>query len=76
MKHLAIAVGILALGLAASSAARADYAVVRYQAGYCQIWWDSSADPWGAGWTKIAMAPNYAAARAALNVAIANNQCN
>ena len=75
MKHLAIAVGILALGLAASSAARADYAVVRYQAGYCQIWWDSSADPWGAGWTKIAMAPNYAAARAALNVAIANNQC-
>ncbi len=75
MKHLAIAVGILALSLAASSAARADYAVVRYQAGYCQIWWDSSADPWGAGWTKIAMAPNYAAARAALNVAIANNQC-
>jgi hypothetical protein len=75
MKRLALAVGVLTLSLAASSAARADYAVVRYQAGYCQIWWDSSADPWGAGWTKIALAPDYAAARAALNVAIANRQC-
>jgi hypothetical protein len=75
MKRLAFAVGVLALGLAASSAARADYAVVRYQAGYCQIWWDASADPWGSGWTKIAMVPDYASARAALNVAIANNQC-
>ena len=75
MKRLAFAVGVLALGFAASSAARADYAVVRSKPAIARSGGTRSADPWGSGWTKIAMAPDYASARAALNVAIANNQC-
>ncbi len=75
MKRLVFAAGVFALGLAASSPARADYAVVRFESGYCQIWWDSAANPWGDNWQKIAMAPDYAGASSALEMAIDANQC-
>ena len=42
MKRFAFAVGLLALGFAAATPARADYAVVRFETGYCQIWWDAA----------------------------------
>ncbi len=39
MKRLVIAASVLALGLAASSAARAGYAVVMFKKdGYCRVW--------------------------------------
>jgi hypothetical protein len=75
MKRLALGIGILALGFAASSPARADYAVVKFADGYCQIWWDASGTPWGAGWTKIAIAPDWFTAQAVLDTAIANRTC-
>ena len=76
MKHLAFAVGVLALGFAASTPARADFAVVKFESGWCQIWWDSAANPWGTGWTKIAVGlPDWAAAAAALDAARAQNVC-
>lgn len=76
MKQLAFAVGLLALGLAVSTPARADFAVVRFETGRCQIWWDSADNPWGLGWTKIAVGlPDYPAAWAALAAAVSQRVC-
>jgi hypothetical protein len=49
-----VAVAALALGVVTSTPARADFAVVQFQDGWCKIWWDSASTPWGVGWTKIA----------------------
>ena len=76
MKHFAFAVGLMALGVAAATPARADYAVVRFDTGYCQIWWDAGATPWGVNWTKVAMTPDWASANSALYAAIAARTCN
>ena len=47
MKRLAIAVGILALASAASTAARADFAVVKFKdTGACRTWY-AAGKPWG-----------------------------
>jgi hypothetical protein len=76
MKPLALAIGLLTLVLAASSTARADYAIVQFDDGYCRIWWDSAGTPWGVGWTKIAVGlPDHLAAQAALDGAIAQQVC-
>ena len=76
MKRLMFAVGLLAFALAAAAPARADFAVVRFETGHCQIWWDSADNPWGFGWTKIAMGlPDYSAAWAALANAVAQRVC-
>jgi hypothetical protein len=48
MKKLAFAIGVLALGFAASTAARADFAVVKFKdTGACRAWYDHAAKPWG-----------------------------
>lgn len=76
MKRFAFAAGVLALGLVAAAPARADFAVVRFETGYCQIWWDSTDIPWGAGWAKIAFGlPDYWVARTVLDNAIAQRAC-
>jgi hypothetical protein len=75
MKRLALAVGFAAVGFAATIPARADYAVVKFEGGYCRIWWDSSATPAGPSWTKIAIAPDFASAWDELEKAIATNTC-
>ena len=76
MKRLAFAVGLLALGSAAATPARADFTVVRFESGHCKIWWDSADNPWGVGWTKIAIGlPDYPAAWAALANAVAQRVC-
>jgi len=76
MTRLAFGIAILALGLAAVTPARADYTVVKFADGYCQIWWNSAATPWGVGWTKIAMAPDWSSAWAAREAAINARTCN
>jgi hypothetical protein len=76
MRRLAFAVAILAFGFAASTPARADYAVVRLDDGWCKIWWDSGDNPWGTGWTKIAFGlPDWLAASAALDTARSQGAC-
>ena len=55
MNRLAFAVCLLIAGLAASTPARADFAVVRFGDGFCKIWWDSADNPWASGWSKIAL---------------------
>ena len=77
MKQLAFAVGLLTLlGFTAATPARADYALVKFESGYCQIWWDSAETPWGVGWTKVAIGlPNFSVAWATLNTAIMQGVC-
>lgn len=76
MKRLAFMLGLLTLGSVAPAPARADFAVVKFETGYCQIWWDSAANPWGPGWTKIAAGlPDYTTAWAALANAVAQRVC-
>ena len=48
MKRLAFAVGVLALGFAAATPARADFAVVKFELGFCRIWWDTGTPSRGA----------------------------
>ncbi|HML06645.1 MAG TPA: hypothetical protein VK430_00755 [Xanthobacteraceae bacterium] len=76
MKRLAFAVCVLALGFSAATPARADFAVVKFEWGYCRIWWNSAANPVGTGWTKVAVGlPDLGAAWAALNKAVATKAC-
>lgn len=76
MKRWVFAVGLLVAGLAASTPARADFALVQFADGYCRIWWDSASTPWGDNWTKVAVGlPDHEAAQAALDSAIAQGVC-
>jgi hypothetical protein len=75
MKSLVFGVGILVFGFVAATPARADFTVVRFADGYCQIWWGASATPWGDNWTKIAFAPDWDSAWSALQTAINNRTC-
>ena len=70
-----VALGALAIGLFASSPARADFAVVKFESGYCRIWWDSAANPVGAGWMKVTVAPDWESAWRALGAAIRMGEC-
>jgi hypothetical protein len=75
MKRLAFAFAILALGLAAATPARADYAVVKWDDGFCHIWWNAGATPWGAGWATIAVAPDWETAWFTLESSIRSGDC-
>jgi hypothetical protein len=75
MKRLAFALAVLVIGLAVSPA-RADYALVRFEDGWCRIWWDSAGTPWGVGWTKVAVGmPDWLTAADALNDARSQGVC-
>jgi hypothetical protein len=83
MKRLAPLFGVLAavpaavliFGLATPTPVRADYAVVQFADGYCEIWWDSGATPWGVNWSKLALAPDWPAAEAARAAARYDGTC-
>jgi hypothetical protein len=45
MKRLAFAIGVLALGFAATAPAHADFAIVKFNSGYCRIWTDTAVAP-------------------------------
>jgi hypothetical protein len=75
MKPLAFAAGVLALAFTAGTPARADFAVVKFELGYCRIWWWSAAKPWGAGWTVVATAPDVSGAWAAQTAAYKKGKC-
>ena len=48
MKKLAFVIGVLALGFAASTAARADFAVIKFKdTGACRAWYNDASKPWG-----------------------------
>jgi hypothetical protein len=71
-----IAAVLLALVSATSTPARADYAVVQFEDGFCRIWWNSAGNPWGTGWTKLAIGlPSRDTAQVALDTAMAQGAC-
>jgi hypothetical protein len=76
MRVLAFAVGVLALACAASSAARADFAVIKFkETGACRTWYGAADKPWGnyqVLWAKTASAD---AARAKGAWAIKHHWC-
>jgi len=48
MRRLVFALGMLVLGFAALTPARADFAVVKFkETGACRAWYDHTAKPWG-----------------------------
>ena len=75
MKRLAFAVGVLALSFAASVPARADFAVMKFELGYCRIWWNTGAKPIGTGWSMVAKAPTFEGAWAAQGAAVKKGKC-
>lgn len=76
MKQIAFALALSALGIAASNPARADYTVIQFASGHCEVWHDSSDDPAGVGWRKIAYGlPNWSAAMSVLDAARAQDVC-
>jgi hypothetical protein len=75
MTRFVFLAGVLTLGIAAATPARADYALVRWTDGTCRIWWEAAATPWGTGWAKVAVAPDFAAASAAFDAAVRAGTC-
>ena len=67
MKRLAFSIGILALSFVAATPARADFAVIKFADGHCEVWWDRSFPPWGTGWTMIAIKADWVSAQFALD---------
>jgi hypothetical protein len=45
MIRLAFAVGFLALGFAGATPARADFAVIAFNSGYCRVWTETAFGP-------------------------------
>jgi len=43
--RLAFAVGLLVLGFVAATPARADFAVITFNSGYCRVWTDTAFGP-------------------------------
>lgn len=75
MKRFAFALAALTIAFSVSPA-RADYALVRFEDGWCRIWWDSAGTPWGVGWAKIAVGlPDWFAAWSVLDAARAQGAC-
>jgi hypothetical protein len=75
MKRFVFAVGVLAFGFAASTSARADFSVMKFESGFCRIWWNNSANPIGTGWARVATAPDFMGARAAQDAAVKKGKC-
>ena len=44
MKYVVVLISSCAIGMTASSAAYADYSIIRWTSGFCQIWDNST--PW------------------------------
>jgi hypothetical protein len=75
MKRFAFAIGVIALGFAAATPARADFAVMKFETGFCRVYWDSSAKPvFGMG-TVVAKAGTWEAAWAAQTAAVKKGKC-
>jgi hypothetical protein len=76
LTSLALAVPTLALAFAVTAPAQADYALIQFASGECEVWSDSADNPWGAGWRKLAIGlPNWDAGQAAYHAARADGVC-
>lgn len=80
--RLAFAVGLLALGFAAATPARADFAVITFNSGYCRVWTDTAFGPqdghylWFlAPWGWHFRFPTWDTADLAMHRAVARGRC-
>jgi hypothetical protein len=82
IKRLAFAVGALALGLTATAPAYADYAIVKFNCGYCRIWTNTVVAPpdgtfvwfvWG--YHRYNRLPTLAIAEHKLHTVVARGLC-
>ena len=80
--RLAFAVGLLVLGFVAATPARADFAVITFNSGYCCVWTDTAFGPqdgrylsfWSpSGW--IYRFPTWEMANMAMQRAVAHHRC-
>ena len=82
MTRFAFAVGLLVLGVAATTPARADFAVIRFNSGYCRVWTDTAVGPqdghylWFlAPWGWHYRFPSWDLADMAMHRAVARDRC-
>jgi len=76
MKRLAIAIAALAIGVGASSVARADFAVVKFKDKTCRAWAISKATPMEPGWKYLwASVPTWEVAQAKGAYAMKHHWC-
>jgi hypothetical protein len=76
MKRFALALGVVALGVAASIPARADFAVLRFKdTGACRAWYDHAAKPWGQYRMLWVSTPTWDAAQAKGAYAMKHHWC-
>ncbi len=76
MRKSVITFGVLALALAATMPARADYAVVKFKdTGVCRAWWDPAAKPWGKYQVLWARVPTWEVAQAKGKYAMKHHWC-
>jgi hypothetical protein len=73
MTRLAFAIGALALAFAASTPARADFAVIRFKDGACRVWALSKVGP-GAKYLAAGL-PTWDAAAAKGKWAVKHHRC-
>jgi len=78
MRRLTLALATLVVALTAAGAARADYAIIRWNSGDCTIWDNRGflAVPIGFGWGVVATGlPSYGAARGFLEAMYRRGVC-
>jgi hypothetical protein len=76
MKGLVFAMGALALGLAAATPARADFAVIKFKdTGACRAWYDHTAKPWGTTQVLWVKTPSWDVAQTKGGYAMKHHWC-
>lgn len=76
MKQFVFAISALALGFAAATPARADFAVVKFRDnGACRAWYDHTAKPWGKYQVLWAKTPTWDVAQTKGDYAMKHKWC-
>ena len=76
MKSLVFAMGAIALGLVATTPARADFAVIKFKdTGACRAWYNNAVQPWGTSQVLWVKTPSWDAAQTKGAYAIKHHWC-
>ena len=76
MKRIFLAIGVLALGFAAATPARADFAVIKFKdTGACRAWYDHTAKPWGTSQVLWVSTSSYDTAQSKGGYAMKHHWC-
>ena len=75
MRSCVLSIGILLSMLVAQTPARADFSLIRFADGHCEIWWGAYAAPMSAGWIKLGITPDWWSAQIMRDEAILHGAC-